>query len=964
LRLRWQSICALFGASATLRDGAFGVAYLILAEVACRLSFGGPGFAMLWLPAGLFVGVLARAERARWPRLLLAGAVANALFNTLQGFSWTETALFTSGNTLEATIAAVVVRMVGGRRLDMTQLRGPLTLAGAGLVATTTAALYVGSATWLLDGAPFAREFTLWWLSDLLAILIVAPCLLTWENRPRDRAARVEATFAVLASAGATALVFPLGSGAPLLPPPVLLPFELWLAIRLGPFATALGTLVIALRATLATMHGFGPFGTVMHPGPQPEVVSLHTFLAALALSMQALAALIADRHRAEAALRASEERFQLAVRGSGVGIWDHDLRTGAQFYSTRYKEMLGYPEDAPEPAFGGFGSHIHEDDRPRVFESIRAHLAEHAPYDVDYRVRTRDGRLRWFHSRGQAVWDASGQPIRIAGSVRDVTERTLLEQELRDARDAAERASRAKSEFVANMSHELRTPMGGVIGFAHLLLDTPLSDEQREFARTISGSAESLLTIINDILDFSKIEAHKLDLESVDFELRDVFEGVLALVADKAAERALELVAFVEDDVPGLVRGDPVRFRQIVLNLVGNAVKFTEKGDVVVRCVREPAGPDAVALRVTVADTGIGIAPDVVASLFEPFRQADQSTTRRFGGTGLGLTISKQLVELMGGEIGVASRPGEGSTFWFTALLGRATASRVAAPEVVIPARTRVLVVDDSATIRGWLGGKLEARGFTPTAVASGAAALEALELAVAERAPFDIAILDLVMPEMDGVALTRAIKADPALRAMPLVMLTAVTDGRRTTEAQRAGIAACLVKPVREQKLLTCLAELLRGGTPPDAGRRRATAAATKTERNVDPRPRILLAEDNAINAKVALRILDRLGFAADAVGNGEEAVQAALASHYDAVLMDWQMPLMDGLQAAVEIRRLEPPGRRTPIIAMTASAMQGDRSACLAAGMDDHIGKPVRPDELKMVLDRWLGRRALSA
>ena len=957
----WQSLRSSLDESETVQDCLFALAFLALAETARRLSLAGSTFPLLWLPGGLFLGVLVRSELSRWPRLVVAGAIANAVFNVVHGCDPFQVALFGFANAAEALIGASLIRWLGGP-LDVTRARCLLILIASTLVAATASASLVWGSLALARSVPTEGQFARWWMSDVLGVLVLAPCLLTWQQRPRTRAQRAESGLLLIAVVGVITIAFPSSYSATPIPPPVMLPFGLWAALRLGPFVSALSTLLLALRATLSTVHGFGPFGAT----GEPDLVWLHSFLAVYALCVLVLAALIAQRDRAEAALRASEERYQLAVRGSNVGIWDHDLRTGSQYFSTRYKELLGYPPDEPDASFGTFGVHIHPDDRMLAFEHVHRHLTDRVPYDVEYRVYRRDGEQRWFHSRGQAVWDDAGNPIRIAGSLRDVTENKLLEQQLRAARDAAEQASRAKSEFVANMSHELRTPMNGVIGFAHLLLDTELSDEQREFAQTISGSADGLLTIINDILDFSKIEAHRLVLERVDFDVRDVFDGVLALLAEKAAERRIELAAFVDDDVPRRVCGDPVRFHQVVLNLVGNAVKFTESGEVVVRCTREPSAAGATTLRVSVIDTGIGIAADAIPFLFEPFRQADQSTTRRFGGTGLGLTISKQLVELMGGAIGVESTPGRGSTFWFTALLG--TASEPAEPGVTTtPARARVLVVDDSATIRAWLTAKLARRGIDPVAVEDGKLALATLRRAADQGTPFDLAILDLVMPGMDGLTLARAIKADPRLGRLPLVMLTAVSDGRWKVEAERAGVAACLIKPVREQRLFACLDEQLaaRETDPAEQGPRvRSIAGRGRGERGRDARPRILVAEDNPINAKVALRILDRLGYAADAVANGREAVAAVKSGAYDAVLMDWQMPVMDGLQAALEIRRAEPPGRRLPIIAMTASAMEGDRSACLAAGMDDHIGKPVRPAGLKAILERWLARSALSA
>ncbi|MBM4243024.1 MAG: response regulator [Deltaproteobacteria bacterium] len=956
-----QALRAFFGESVLARDALFAVASYLLAEVSTHLTLAG-SFPMLWLPTGLAVGVLGRVDIARWPRLIAAGALATVAFNLAHGLSPDRALLFTLGNVVTALAAALLSRRFAGTPLDMTRPRDPLVLVTSTQVAPIVGAVLVAAPLAVVYGEPFGETFRLWLLSGGLGALVLAPCVLAWHPQALVAIRRRETGMLLGCTLAAVLVVFPMWRGPILMPPAVFLPLGLWAAMRLGSFVTALTTLVLALGSTLSTVSGFGPF-TPLHVASPLDLTWLHTFLAVFSVSMLVLAAIIGDRDRGEAALRASEGRYQLAVRGSNVGIWDHDLATGTQYFSPHYKELLGYAPDEPDASFGTFGVHIHPDDRLPVLEHVSRHLTERVPYDFEYRVITREGAERWVQSRGQAVWNEAGHPIRIAGSIRDVTESKILENELRRARDTAEQASRAKSEFVANMSHELRTPMNGVIGFAHLLLDTELTPEQREFAQTIGNSADGLLRIINDILDFSKIDAHRLVLESIDVDVRSVFESVLALVSEKAAERRLELAAFVDDAVPRTVVGDPVRFQQVVLNLVGNAVKFTEKGEVVLRCSRDETDDGAVHLRVSVSDTGIGIAADVLPLLFEPFRQADQSTTRRFGGTGLGLTISKQLVELMGGAIGVESAPQRGSRFWFTARFAAADATTQ--PDAATDERrSRVLVVDDSATIRAWLSAQLARRGMDPTAVEDGKLALATLRRAVADGAPFDLAILDLVMPGMDGLTLARSIRADAALSAIPLVMLTAVTDGRWNAEAQRVGVDACLLKPVRERKLFACLGELLDPSVDRSTARGLPTSLPAHVAHPPLTRPRILVAEDNPINSKVALRILDRLGFAGDAVENGREAVDAALGGDYQAVLMDWQMPLLDGLAAAAEIRQREQAGRRLPIIAMTASATEGDRSTWLAAGMDGHIGKPVRSDELQTVRSRWVSRSAPSA
>ena len=670
----------------------------------------------------------------------------------------------------------------------------------------------------------------------------------------------------------------------------------------------------------------------------------------------------ITKRKESESKLHSLTERLSLATAVAAVGVWEWDVANSAMAWDDTMREIYGFALKEESP-YEQWRASVVPEDLPLAEGALKKTLEEKARATVEFRIRRPDGTVRYLSAAEGPVLDEEGNVSKIIGVNIDVTNRRKVETDLQRAKEEAEAANRAKSEFLANMSHEIRTPMNGIMGMTELVLDTELDSEQREYLNLAKMSADSLLSLINDILDYSKIEAGKLEIDAIDFNLGDCLGDTMKTLSLRAHQKGLELAFEIEPNVPDSLVGDPGRLRQIILNLVGNAIKFTEHGrGGSVRAVDDRMSSDELQFRFTGDRHGHWhFARTSKRPIFEAFNQADGSMTRKYGGTGLGLTISSRLVELMGGRIWVESELGEGSRFHFTANFKvQKSAARTVVPRDPTTLRDmRVLVVDDNATNRQILVKMLDGWHMVSTVADSGAKAMVTLTEAKGIGRTFPLILLDAQMPEMDGFALAEYIKRHPSFRAATIMMLSSAGQRGDAMRCRELGVAAYLTKPVRQSELMDAILTALGTRAKTEAKPALVTRHSLRESQN---RLRVLLAEDNAVNQLVALRLLERFGHTVTVAANGKKALEAWEKGGFDAILMDVQMPEMNGWETTQAIREKErSTGGRIPIIAMTAHAMKGDDERCFAAGMDDYLTKPIRTEELMTVLEKVGARKA---
>lgn len=682
----------------------------------------------------------------------------------------------------------------------------------------------------------------------------------------------------------------------------------------------------------------------------------------------------ISELKQIQKSLSDNEERLSLALKSAQAGTWSWDIPKNTIVWDEFMHHLFGQkPQNAP--GFHEAVLHlIHPDDSKRVSREVENILFEGTEYDTEFRIIHPDESIHYIAARGKVYRDEDDNPIRMTGVCWEVTKYKIVEEELRTSKEMAEElagkaeeANRTKSAFLAAMSHEIRTPLNGVIGMTGLLLDTKLSAEQREYVETARVSGEALLAVINDILDFSKIESGRMELESMDFDINTLVYDAVEIIAAAVHKKGVAIGAYIEPTIPIWLTGDSSRIRQVLSNFLSNSAKFTEKGEIGVKIKLLHHKHKKVKLLFEVTDTGIGIEPEILERLFQPFSQGDISTSRKYGGTGLGLAISKRLVEIMGGTIGVESLSGQGSRFWFTIQLAECETPPISKFEyITLPELrdARVLCVDDNAINRDIIKRQLESWKMNCDLAVNAAEALSMLKSAASKHEPYALALIDYVMPGMNGFELVQIIRQLSEIADIPIVILSSFGSTFTYEELKKFNISMALTKPVRQSKLYDTIVKVLK-----DMHGKAETVLDSFNEINpmaARKKGRILLAEDNPINQQVALKILSKMGYRADTVGNGIEALQAIENVPYDLILMDCQMPDMDGYTASEKIReneKLEGKNKRIPIVAMTAHALKGDREKCLESGMDDYISKPFDTKTLISTIEKYLGENEIA-
>ena len=679
----------------------------------------------------------------------------------------------------------------------------------------------------------------------------------------------------------------------------------------------------------------------------------------------------ITEIDRMNHVLREHEERLHIALESANAGTWSLDIKHNVMNWDEQLHRLFGINSGAFQGSYEAFLNLIYHEDRQALAENVKYCLTTGSIQDTEFRIIHPDGSIHYLATRGKVYHNQDASPVRMTGICWDVTHRKQAEKELMSAKEVAEslaeqaeEASHAKSAFLAAMSHEIRTPLNGVIGMTGLLRDTPLTKEQRDHVETIRISGEALLSVINDILDFSKIESGRMELEEMDFDLHTLIDDVIEMTAALTHKKGIALGAYIEPDVPEWLTGDASRIRQVLNNLLSNAAKFTDEGEISVRVKVIEKESKTVTIQFEVTDTGIGITPEVRERLFKPFSQGDISTSRKYGGTGLGLAISKRLVEIMGGTLSAESYPGIGTKFWFTARLleSQIPAAKIEYPILPEFVNKRILCVDDNGINREIIKRQMDIWNMDCTTATNAAEALSVLKKSALEGKPFDIALIDYIMPGMNGLEMVQIMRQLREISETDVILLCSLGTNLVAEELQQMRILSCIAKPLRQDKLYEGLVNAL---CHRELAHKPFGAARTNTPLQPKRKIRILLAEDNIINQQVASRILTKLGHSADIAENGFEVLQAKEKISYDLILMDCQMPEMDGYTTTERIREAEKGGdKHVTIIAMTAHALKGDREKCIAAGMDDYISKPIDIKALSDTLEHWFSQSTVPS